>query len=130
MGPLEPSVLVVDDDDDIREAIGAILTFKGYRVVEAVDGADALRQVRSGIHLFLILLDLRMPRMSGEEFKAALDSDPAVARAPVVVCSGDGTIGPRAAAMGAAEYLKKPFEMFELITLVRRYRELGGGAAN
>lgn len=120
----EPGVLIVDDDEDIRTAIGSILKFKGYRVVEAEDGANALEVVRSGISLFLILLDLMMPGMSGEEFKAALDRDGAIHKVPMIVLSGDGTIASRAAAMGATGFVRKPFDLFTLVTLVKRYRDL------
>ena len=120
----EPGVLIVDDDEDIRTVIGSILKFKGYQVVEAEDGANALEVVRSGISLFLILLDLMMPGMSGEEFKAALDREGAIQKVPMIVLSGDGTIATRAAAMGATGFVRKPFDLFTLVTLVKRYRDL------
>ena len=68
----EPSILIVADDDDIRDAIGAILAFKGYRVVEAGGGRRALEILRGGLQPFLILLDLMMPNMSGGELAEEL----------------------------------------------------------
>jgi two-component system OmpR family response regulator len=118
----ETCVLVIDDDEDVRDMISAILRFKGYRVAEASGGAEALGLLRGGVRPFLVLLDLMMPGMSGQEFKIAFDEDLALPRAPVVIISGDGRIAELAAAMGADGFLWKPMEMRALLTLVESFR--------
>ena len=64
-------VLVVEDTDDGREVMGALLEMEGYRVAYAVDGRDALDQLDGGLSPCLILLDVSMPRMDGIEFRRA-----------------------------------------------------------
>ena len=58
-------VLVVDDDEDLRQMIALVLEAHGYRTEEAVDGIDALDKIRAGATPSLVLLDMRMPRMNG-----------------------------------------------------------------
>jgi DNA-binding response OmpR family regulator len=108
-------VLVVDDESDIRQAIAEILSFEGFEVVSACDGADALDKARR-YHPELVLLDLMMPRMDGWEFRRAQMRDPEVSKIPVVVLSA---LGPDA--MDADGYVGKPFDLEELVTAVRRH---------
>ena len=69
-----PQVMVVDDDEDIRETVGMVLAASGYTAVPAVDGADALELLGDeGTRPSLILLDLRMPRLSGEQVMQQLE---------------------------------------------------------
>jgi len=117
-----PSILVVEDDVAVREALAAFLEGAGYRVVEAGDGAEALRRLRvASAEVGLILLDLMMPVMSGWEFRAEQSKDPALAAIPVVVVTADITAADKAAAVGAAGCLLKPIELPELLDLVERY---------
>ena len=63
------TVMVVDDDIDIRETISDLLELRGFRVIGAGDGADAMAQLKGGARPSVILLDLMMPGLSGEEFR-------------------------------------------------------------
>jgi CheY-like chemotaxis protein len=119
-------VLVVDDDDDIREAVVEILRLKGYRVAGAVDGTDALARLRAGVRPSLILLDLMMPRMDGWQFRGEQSRDPALAGIPVVVFSGDGLLDESLAELVPAAWLRKPLELGELLATVARFCD--GGA--
>ncbi len=113
-------VLLVDDDADIREVVQMVLEIHGYRVTTASDGAEALAHLRGGARPCLILLDIMMPVMSGPEFRAAQLCDPALAKIPVVVLSGD-TRAPDRAATLQTEVLKKPIELPALVNLVGRF---------
>jgi CheY-like chemotaxis protein len=118
------SVLVVDDESDIREAVAEVLADEGYVVHGAGDGAEALRKARA-VHPNIVLLDLMMPGMNGWEFRAAQKGDPELSDIPVVVLSALG----RVAGMDAAGFIQKPFDLDELLDAVREYADghQGGG---
>ena len=80
------TVLVVDDDRDIRDVLTDALEAEGYRVVTAADGIEALDWLRQNVaRPCIILLDLMMPRMDGIQFRTEVMNDPALSRIPVVV---------------------------------------------
>jgi two-component system response regulator MprA len=112
-------VLVVDDDQDLREMISLVLGAHGYRTQEAVDGLDALEQIKAGARPALVLLDLRMPRMNGTEFLAALRArDTSI---PVVVITGDLGGARDALAAGARTCVRKPIDMDALLDTVGQH---------
>jgi CheY-like chemotaxis protein len=110
-------VLVVEDDEDTRDALGEVLADEGYSVSEASDGATALRRLRSQ-RPDLMLLDLGLPEMRGEELLRTKASDPALTSIPVVVLSG-ATRPPELP--GVAAVIAKPFDIEDVVALVRRY---------
>jgi CheY-like chemotaxis protein len=114
-------VLVVDDDDDIRETIALLLQGAGYMTLEAPGGRDALARLRAGGEVAVILLDLRMPDMSGTDVVRELKGDPALARIPVVVMSGDNAASVIASVIGADACLVKPIELTVLLATADRY---------
>jgi CheY-like chemotaxis protein len=121
------TVLVVDDERDIREAVSEVLKDEGYEVVDARDGAEALDQLRAH-HPAVILLDLMMPGMNGWEFCAARQREPALSGIPVIVISALG----RVSGLDAQAFLQKPFELDALVSTVRQYAGgdgHGGGVA-
>jgi CheY-like chemotaxis protein len=114
-------VLVVEDDEDIRADLTAILRVKGFSVDEAANGKEALAQLAQG-HPCLMVLDLMMPVMNGWELRAAMLADAALAAIPVVVVSGKGRIPPdEERTLAPAAVLVKPFELTELLDLVARF---------
>ncbi len=117
-----PTILVVDDDTDIRDAMCLILEHSGYQTVTAANGAEALRVLGerggNGRSVDLILLDMMMPVMDGWGFRSSQLEWGAVAEIPVVVLTGDGRASAKAAAIGAAGYLKKPLDLDDLLALV------------
>jgi CheY-like chemotaxis protein len=119
-----PLVLVVDDDPDILDAICDILDAEGYRVARARHGAEALEQVEAA-RPDIILLDLMMPVMDGVAFSHALRQRPRVSDIPIVVISADGN-PQRAASVGAAGYLAKPFDIEALLAQVAGITRLAG----
>ena len=118
-GGEEGQILVVDDDEDIRDFISLALSGEGYRVRTAPDGAAALEEVRR-TRPKLILLDMQMPVMSGWEFAQAYRQEPG-AHAPIVVLTA-ATNAPRYSQQIQAQgYLGKPFGLDDLLQLVDRY---------
>ena len=114
-------ILIVEDDDDVREALAAFLEGEGYEVAEAGDGAEALRQLRSGGEFCLIVLDLFMPVMNGWAFRAEQMNDPRLASIPVVVISADSAAAKRAVSPGIVAAMTKPVEFGSLLNVVGKH---------
>ena len=114
-------VLLVDDFDDTREAIGYILQRAGFDVVTAWGGEDALRLFREGYRPCVALLDLRMPGVNGWQLWDKMRADPELAKITVIIVSGDIAQRERARAVGIREFLSKPVDFDELITTVHRH---------
>jgi len=114
------TVLVVDDDASARELVSRFLKRKGYEVVTAADGRQALRIARERT-LDVITLDVLMPEMDGWEVLRALKSDPANASTPVILLTvtENASLG---YALGAADFLTKPIDWDRLSAVVARYR--------
>lgn len=115
------AVLVVDDDPYIREALAEVLQDEGYPVATARDGEEALDRLGRGPAPALILLDLRMPGMSGWELRRRLLADPALAEIPVVLLSADSRLEEAQAVLGAAGSLRKPPSLDDLLAAVGRF---------
>jgi CheY-like chemotaxis protein len=110
-------VLVVDDDPDIRETLRFVLEDAGYPVYTAENGKEALSILASQNRLpGLILLDLMMPVMSGEEMLKALKAVKALAQIPVTIVTASGAPMPPL----ATGLLKKPVDLDVLLRLVEK----------
>ncbi len=120
-------VLVVDDDDVIRQLIGVNLELEGFQVFTAVDGVDALERVRE-CDPVVVTLDIMMPRMDGWDAAARLRDDPATAHVKVVLLSARAQEADikRGTRLGVDAYLTKPFDPEELVAVVRRLAEEAG----
>jgi CheY-like chemotaxis protein len=116
-------LLIVDDDEGIRETLGTLLPAYGCRVTTAAGAAEALALLRSGQALpCLILADVMMPGMNGLEFYAQLTHDPELVGIPVVFITGAGRlIADEEVANLRAEVLRKPFELGTLLTTIERF---------
>ena len=108
------SVLVVEDNDDIREAIGEILESEGYEIALAEDGERAIELLGKLPRPCLLLVDLIMPRMDGWELLQFLSRDDRLATIPVVVMSAAAN-APTAA---THRTLKKPVDLEILMQIV------------
>ena len=125
------TILVVDNLEEMRGAIGGWLVRHGYRVAEAEDGRGAVEQARR-LAPDLILMDLKMPGMDGVEAARAIKSDAALCGVPIVAVSADNTEYYRAAAReaGFSDYLVKPFEAGELEGVLDRLLPKAGGTVH
>jgi len=110
-------VLVVDDDEDLRECLATALRSRGFDVRTAANGLEALDELRHADELpFAILLDLEMPVMSGWELLTELACDAVLADIPVVILSGAAD---RFSGMAAA-VLRKPASVSEVARALSR----------
>ncbi|HLM76244.1 MAG TPA: response regulator [Polyangiaceae bacterium] len=114
------SVMIVEDDADIRETISEVLEDEGYAVVSASNGAEALELLRSTAPQ-VILMDLSMPVMSGQQFRSHQLADPTLAGIPTVVMTAAANVGEKMAGMQVSEVLAKPIRMEGLLDSISRY---------
>ena len=113
------AVLLVEDNDDVREMMALALELAGHDVVLAANGREALARLRERPRPCVILLDLMMPVMNGWEFRLALRSEPALRDVPVVVVSAVNEELARQA--GATAYLPKPIDIDRMLELVAEH---------
>ena len=114
------SVLVIDDDDDIRAVLEIILRLEGYEAMSSADGVAALALIDAGSTPSVIVLDLMMPRMDGREFLRRLRSRAEFNMVPVVLLSGDARACDTAGEAGAQDCLVKPVDIDTIVGAVNR----------
>jgi CheY-like chemotaxis protein len=115
-------VLVVEDDELIRDSLVEFLDDQGYQAMGAVDGVDALAKLRAGDPLpCVIVLDLMMPNMDGRSFRQEQLRDPALAGIPIIVLSAYRDVAKNAADMAVEHYLAKPLKLPALLELVQKH---------
>jgi CheY-like chemotaxis protein len=112
--------MVVDDDEDVREVAKMLLEGIGYPVTTAASAREAFQQIEVGEAPSLILLDMVMSGMDGEQFLRKLRAS-SRATIPVVVMSGHSASCARAQELGANGCLTKPIELDELLLSVKRF---------
>jgi CheY-like chemotaxis protein len=116
------TILVVEDDDELRQTLTRALTRAGYQVLEAANGKAAVRLLQSPqlpADLCGILLDMQLPEQSGVSVLEVIG--PIGEVVPVIAMSGSAIHLQQAAAAGARETIAKPFALAELLAVVRRY---------
>lgn len=119
MSPPTPSVLIVDDNEALRENLAECLEAEGYSVVSAEDGASALALLEQGPLPSVALLDLMMPGMDGRALAAAIRSDPRFQSVRLVLTTGYTSTKVRAG-IPADAVLTKPFGVKELLAVLRK----------
>ena len=115
------SILLVDDFEDGLDMYQEYLTFRGYQVVVARNGEEAILQAR--LHRpAVILLDLRMPGMTGTDVMKVLRSDPSFQRVPIIALTARALVGERIAALAAGfdELIPKPCLPDQLALAIER----------
>lgn len=114
---MEKTILIVEDDANIRELLHLYLEQEGYHIETAQDGAEGLRAFKR-LHPELVLLDLMMPVMDGTQMIRELRS---FSKTPVIVLTAKGEVFDKVTLLelGADDYITKPFEMREVIARVR-----------
>lgn len=114
------SILLIDDDDDLRTSLRHLLSDEGHRVHVARNGREALARLQEIEPPGLILLDLMMPVMDGRQFLAERRSDPRLARIPVIIMSAQSRDW-RGETLGVDDVLTKPIKPEHLLAIVERY---------
>jgi DNA-binding response OmpR family regulator len=117
----ERSVVLIEDDPSIAKLTEYVLERAGYTVVTARDGTSGLEAIRSS-RPFAVLLDLTLPRLSGDEVCRAVRSDPSIADTFLIVVSArdESDVRKRAAAVGANAYVCKPCDPDDIVEVVDR----------
>lgn len=113
--------MVVDDNQDIREAIEQLLITEGLEVISATDGVHALEQLRHGKTPSVILLDSLMPFMNGVQFLAAIRRDPRLSEIPVYIVSASGDFDGSMAEIGIQGFIHKPYDPNKILEIARRH---------
>lgn len=121
----KPQILIVEDDIDIRETLKEALELFDYSVAMASNGQEALENLEV---LFqqdnlpeLILLDIMMPVMNGQQFRAKQLANPKISHIPVVVLTADRDIGEKSLNLQASDSVPKPITLNSLEKIVRKY---------
>jgi two-component system, chemotaxis family, chemotaxis protein CheY len=116
-GAAARTVLIVEDDEAVRESLAEVLELEGYQALQAANGKEALSLLRSSPRPDLILLDLVMPVMSGWQVLGRLRGTPALSSIPVLVLSSPYGPPPEGAVGGCI----KPYPLDDLLALIRRH---------
>ncbi len=112
------SVLIVEDEEGIRENLKQLIELEGYRVFTAINGEEGIRVLHKIERPCLILLDLLMPVMNGMEFLTAKSHDDMIAQIPVCVVSG---VAEKPSLKGTVGFVKKPIDLKILLKFIKRY---------
>jgi two-component system cell cycle response regulator DivK len=117
-----PKILVVEDNQDNREMVVKILKFKGYRVIEAADGQEAIEKAKTE-NPDLILLDIYLPKMDGYEATKRLKADISLRNIPIIALTAHAMKGnmEEILAAGCDGYISKPIDIRELPGHIEHY---------
>lgn len=115
------TILIVDDEANLRKTLAEIMRARGYSILEAEDGTSAIEVLRASTP-DLIFSDWKMPKMGGEEFLQQLHGNPRLASVPVIVITAYGSSHSaiEAVRLGAYDYVTKPFDMDEIVLTAER----------
>jgi CheY-like chemotaxis protein len=111
-----PTVLLVEDDWDVSEAVGGVLSEEGYQVVFASDGREALQKLRADPLPAAVVLDLFLPEVNGWDLYQTLKSDPRLSHIPVIVMTAAGEYW--GYPVPAAMVVRKPVDAVRLVRLL------------
>ncbi len=122
------SIMLVDDESDLRSAVRTLLEMEGFAVHEAENGRVALEFLNQGLRPDLLLVDLMMPEMDGASLCRAIRRDPLICGLRLLVVSGRHDAAQQAASCGADGFLGKPVTYENLLAAVRGY--IGGNSGS
>jgi CheY-like chemotaxis protein/DNA-binding MarR family transcriptional regulator len=122
MANSHPTVLLVEDDDDVRAALAEELRHYDFDVREAGSGEDALRLISESILPDMLVTDIRLPGINGMDFILAIRQRPETAHLPCIIMTGYGSKRSAVEAMklGAVDFLDKPVEVADLVLTLER----------
>lgn len=115
------SILVVDDDNELRETVRDLLADEGYTTAGAANGEEALAYLRTEARPSLILLDLSMPVMDGIAFRQAQRADATLSSIPVVIFSAAAQVAEKVRDLGVAAVLAKPIKLEQLLGTISKF---------
>ena len=114
-------ILIVEDDNSIRELLVELLQGEGYDVTSAVNGLEGLKCLEHNSNFNLILIDLMMPVMDGYTFRTEQMKNPKFSKIPVVVMSAEANAKEKLKSYGITAFLSKPVELDTIIKTVELY---------
>jgi CheY-like chemotaxis protein len=114
-------ILIIEDDEDVRDSLNELLTLRGYRVFGAANGREALDRLESGLSPCLIILDLMLPIMNGWDFRQRQLADSRWRHIPTIVLSGVNDLALESQRLQAVGFLSKPINFNSLFETVDRY---------
>lgn len=112
-------ILVVDDEEMMRELLNKILSREGYNIITACDGEDALQKIASQ-KFDIVISDMKMPKMNGFELLKHIKADYQNISVIIMTAYGDTYTVKDALLLGADEYITKPFKSYEITLVVER----------
>ena len=115
-----PVIYVCDDDDGILDVMTIVLEEAGFTVIQKTDGRAVMADIGNDLP-DLLLVDLWMPTVGGEELTKKIKSNQELAHIPVIIISANRNTETIATAAGADGFLAKPFDIDELVALVRKF---------
>lgn len=115
-------ILIADDNENIRDALTYLLEDEGYEILQAMNGAEALALVRER-RPDILFLDIMMPGINGYDVCRSIKSDPQVRGTYVIMLTAKGQAAEqeRGKAVGADDYIVKPFSPMEILSIVRKH---------
>jgi len=112
-------ILVIDDDDDLRESLRMVLQMEGFEVFEAADGAHGVELAQT-IQPDLITCDMKMPGYDGSQVMEILSSSPETAHVPIVfISAGDNAVADTVHTH--YRFVQKPFDVLQLISMIKQH---------
>ncbi|MGI8907585.1 MAG: response regulator [Candidatus Sumerlaeaceae bacterium] len=115
------TILIAEDNDDVRNLIKLSLQFKGYNMIEAADGAAAFQTLEDNSDIDLMISDIEMPIMNGLELLAKVRADERFKGLPIVICSAEKNVTEDDLLhRGASAYLLKPMRPIDLLSTVQK----------
>jgi CheY-like chemotaxis protein len=114
-------ILVVDDDEDIRETVAEALALDGFRVATARNGSEGLALLVDGLRPCLVLLDMMMPVMNGWTFASQVAQDPRLSALPLCIFSATGFDPEHPLAGNVVAAIKKPVRLDNLLAIVKQH---------
>jgi len=118
---LMKTILLIEDDDDLRESMVELLAAHGYRALAVSNGSEGLDWLQANPPPCLILLDLMLPVMSGWEFRRQQLADYKLSAIPTVVLSGISDLAQESRRLHAIAFLSKPIDFQSLYETIDRY---------
>jgi CheY-like chemotaxis protein len=114
-------ILIIEDDEDVRDSLDELLTMRGYKVFGAANGREALDRMETGLAPCIIILDLMLPVMNGWDFRQHQLADLRWRHIPTIVLSGINDVSLESERLQAVKFFSKPIDFNSLFEAVDRF---------